>query len=54
MLQKLKNCFILIFAFAAVCVSAAVKEMKMGVYILRRSFPQDCERGRCGLEKSGG
>ena len=38
MLQKLKNCFILIFAFAAVCVSAAVKEMKMGVYIYDDHF----------------
>ena len=38
MLQKLKNCFILIIAFAAVCVSAAVKEMKMGVYIYDDHF----------------
>ena len=38
MLQKLKNCLILIFAFAAVCASAAVKEMKMGVYIYDDHF----------------
>ena len=33
MLQKLKNCLIFLLAVAAVCASAAVKEMKMGVYV---------------------